>query len=368
MKFDIVDPKEQAKKKKAQKKKNDQRFYIALGLLLVVLILLMLYYSSIENNSVKSTPVGPRVIQESKLKIVNENSNERPLAVMIDNNVGSSSQAGLQDSYINYEIIVEGGLTRIMAIYKDKEVGLIGPVRSSRHYFLDYAMEHDAVYAHYGWSPQAEKDIKNLNINNINGMVDSGVFVRDKNSAAPHNVFTSSSRLRNYFSNKDYDEETSNWRVLNYSYTDVNFSTGEQDESLEVQENNASKADKVSMSYSNNQIRSYTYDDTNEYYLRFMNNSPHLDKNSRQQLHFKNIIIMKVNNRLLDNEGRQTLDTTGEGEGYYITNGYSIPIKWSKDSRSSKTIYSYENGEELSVNDGNTFIQIVPMNSNITIE
>ena len=88
---------------------------------------------------------------------------------MIDTNIGDAKHAGLQDSYVNYEIIVEGGLTRIMALFKDKEVGIVGPVRSARNYFLDYALEHDAVYAHFGWSPNAEADIKELQVQNING-------------------------------------------------------------------------------------------------------------------------------------------------------------------------------------------------------
>ena len=75
---------------------------------------------------------------------------------------------------------------------------------------------------------------------------------------------------------------------------------------------------------------------------------------------------MKVNNSTLDSYGRQDLDTVGNGEGYYITNGYAIPITWSKDSRSGKTHYYY-GGNELVVNDGNTMIQVVPVNSSITI-
>ena len=90
----------------------------------------------------------PEVIK--KLTVYNEDSNARPIAIMIDNNIGNSSHSGLQESYLNYEIIVEGGLTRIMAIFKDKDISQIGPVRSSRHYFLDYALESDCIYTHYG--------------------------------------------------------------------------------------------------------------------------------------------------------------------------------------------------------------------------
>ena len=76
---------------------------------------------------------------------------------------------------------------------------------------------------------------------------------------------------------------------------------------------------------------------------------------------------MKVENKTLDNEGRQDLTTTGTGDGYYVTNGYAVPIKWSKESRVSKTRYTYQDGSEIKVNDGNTFIQIVPLDSEIRI-
>ena len=77
---------------------------------------------------------------------------------------------------------------------------------------------------------------------------------------------------------------------------------------------------------------------------------------------------MKVENKTIDNVGRQELTTIGSNSGYYITDGKALPIKWSKSSRQEKTIYTYENGEEVIFNDGNTFIQIVPTTSNVTIE
>ena len=64
--------------------------------------------------------------------------------------------AGLQDAYITYEILAEGGITRLMALFKDKDTAKIGSVRSARPYYLDYALENDAIYVHYGWSDQAK--------------------------------------------------------------------------------------------------------------------------------------------------------------------------------------------------------------------
>jgi len=312
-----------------------------------------------------------------KLTIVNEDSNQRPIAVMIDNNIGQGLHAGLQESYINYEIIVEGGLTRIMALYKDKNVPLIGPVRSSRHYFLDYALESDCLYAHYGWSTYAENDIKNLGVNNINGLYTTMPYWRDQTIAAPHNVFTSIEKLYEYSKTKNYSIETTNWKLLNYSTDEINLlpepkenqttENSQQTETPQQQNPELLTANNINIKYSHYQSRSYTYDNTNKKYLRNMNGTPHIDKTTKLQLNYKNIIIEKVANRTLDSYGRQDLTTTGQGDGYYITNGYALPIRWTKSSRSGKTKYTYSDGTEIKVNDGNTFIQVVPITSEITI-
>ena len=144
-----------------------------------------------DNDEVKvSTP-------KKEIKIINLKSNTRPYAVMI-NNISTvwGYQCGLDDAYIVYEIIVEGGYTRLMALFKDKDLNRIGSVRSSRHYFLDYALENDAIYVHFGWSPQAESAMSKLGVNNINFMSYSG-YERDYSLglATEHTAFTSTSKI-----------------------------------------------------------------------------------------------------------------------------------------------------------------------------
>lgn len=299
--------------------------------------------------------------EEKKLKIVDEDSKQRPIAVMIDNNVGYNTHAGLQDSYLNYEMIVEGGYTRIMALFKDKNVDLIGPVRSSRHYFLDYALESDALYAHYGWSTYAENDIKTLGVNNINGLVAESAYWRDRSIAAPHNVFTNIETLYQYAEQKGYSKKTNDWKLFNYSIDEINFEGPNKDKEMEETEKDPrTVANNITLKYSKNQTTSYQYDTENKYYLRFMDGKEHLDKTTQKQLHYKNIIVQNVENHSLDSYGRQDLNTTDEGKGYYITNGYALPITWQKSKRSEKTVYQYLDGSEIRVNDGNTFIQIIP--------
>ena len=340
--------------------RNRKKIIIISIVSIVALLLFILFFYfllSMNDDAKKKDKVkidDASTIEKKDLTVYDVNSNKRPIAIMIDNNVGNNAHVGLQDAYLTYEIIVEGGLTRIMAIFKDVNTSVIGPVRSSRHYFLDYALENDAIYAHYGWSTYAENDIKALGVNNINGLYDKGYY-RNYNVAAPHNVFTSIEDLYNVSTSKGYSTTSNNYSLLNYTPDDVNFDAT----------SDLLTANNISMTYSNSQVRSYTYDATNGYYLRYMNNSPHTDRDSGEVYHYKNIIIMKVNNSTLDSYGRQDLDTVGSGEGYYIANGYAIPITWSKASRSAKTHYYYSDNE-LVVADGNTMIQVVPINSNIT--
>ena len=346
-------------RKSRKRKKRDKVLIISIMFLIICVAGIVLYYCFFNGEDSVVKKIEPK----KKIKIVDEDSNKRPIAVMIDNNVGYNSHAGLQDSYINYEIIVEGGFTRIMALFKDKDVDLIGPVRSSRHYFLDYALESDAIYAHYGWSPYAENDIKTLGVNNINGLTAESAYWRDKKIAAPHNVFTNIETLYKYASSKGYSDETEDWKLLNYSADDITFKGPEinKETGEAVEEDDRIVANNLNLRYSNYQLTSYSYDSENKYYLRSMDGKAHIDKTTGEQLHYKNIIVMKVKNYSLDSYGRQDLDTVGSGDGYYITNGYALPITWTKDERDGKTKYKYEDGKIVRVNDGNTFIQIIPI-------
>ena len=152
----------------------------------------------------------------------------RPIAVMIDNHKGAWPQAGLNDTYLVYEIIVEGGETRLMALFKGKKVDVVGPVRSSRHYFLDYAMENDAIYAHYGWSPKAKNDISSLEINNINGIYyGKPTFWRISAKKAPHNAMTSTKTILDAAKKKGYNTTSKATSVLTYAKEEVELEEGE---------------------------------------------------------------------------------------------------------------------------------------------
>ncbi len=293
-----------------------------------------------------------------KLKIIDEKSKNRPIAVMYDNHNNALPHSGLQDAYIVYEMVAEGGITRLMALFRDENTDKpIGPIRSVRHYFLDYVMENDAIFVHHGWSEPARFDINKYKINNINGLYDS-VFWRDKSSFAPHNSFTNLNKVIELANKREYTRDINSDILFNYSAKEINLDKND----------NSVAANNVSIRYSNYMTSSYEYDDLKKVYNRIRQGEPHIDRQTKEQYTVKNIIVVKVNNYSIDNYGRQELENTGQGDGYYITNGYAVPIKWYKENRFLKTIYKTLDGKEIILNDGNTFIQIQPINEKLIIE
>ena len=284
---------------------------------------------------------------------------DRPIAVMIDNNIDAQPQAGLNDAYVVYEIIVEGGESRLMALFKGVSLDKIGPVRSARHYFLDYALENDAIYVHYGWSPQAQSDITTLGVNNINGISETTKeFWRVKDKKSPHNVATSTEKILEIAKRKGYRTTSSKDSVLNYTTNEVNLENGQV-------------AEDVTIPYSQSNKVEWTYNPETKRYTRYSKGKEQTDWTTGEDITAKNIIIEFIANSTLndgENKGRQTMNTVGSKNGYYITNGKAIKITCEKSTRSAQTVYKDENGNEIDVNDGNTFIQICPINANVTIE
>ena len=121
---------------------------IILILVLAVLLGIRIYQTEISEKKVleqASNEIKKDTTPQEEKKVEIFQGDSRPIAVMIDNVGVARPQAGLNDAYIVYEIIVEGNQTRLMALFKDKDISKIGPIRSSRHYFLDYALENDAI-------------------------------------------------------------------------------------------------------------------------------------------------------------------------------------------------------------------------------
>lgn len=188
-----------SEKRRIKKKKNGTKKLIAILVVFIIVAGGILGYQIIKDKDNQETVAEENSViepKEEKKAIQIFQGNDRPIAVMIDNHSDAWPQAGLQKAYMVYEIVVEGGETRLMALFKGADVPKIGPVRSARHYFLDYAMENDAIYTHFGESPQADSDIKKYTINEIDGIAEDGTtFTRVRDKVAPHNAVTSLSLI-----------------------------------------------------------------------------------------------------------------------------------------------------------------------------
>jgi len=360
--------------KKAEKKKKLKAVIIILVILLIIAFIFLGIYFLVthnKNDKVVEQPAEQEDVLIVKANQPEENSvkifsgNKRPVAVMIDNNVNAWPQYSLNKAYIVYEAIVEAQETRLMAVFKSDDVDMIGPVRSSRHYFLDYALENDAIYAHLGWSPQAQKDISSLGVNNINGQVyDTGAartntskYWREKSKSAPHNAFTSLNGLYQIAQEKGYRTTSDKKSVLNYVVGEVDLEDGVD-------------ANTVSIPYSNSNIVKYVYNSELGKYERYSRGEKQKDGSTGEDVVTKNIIITFAQNYTLNDpekKGRQGLYNIGTCDGYYITNGKAIKIKCKKSSRNAQTVYTDLDGNEIQVNDGNTFIQICPLKANVKI-
>jgi len=348
---------------------------IILVIILIIVIAIAgvsLYYKTMQNknskkeeneiansNNVEQIEDEPLVIQKEEKKVQIFNGDDRPIAVMIDNHTGAWPHGGLNQAYLVYEIIVEGSETRLMALFKGVDVEKIGPVRSSRHYFLDYALENDAIYVHYGWSPQAESDISRYKVNNINGISESSKsFWRTKDKSSPHNVATSLEKIKEIAKRKKYSTISKQESVLNYVTDEVELEKG-------------ILADTVIIPHSSAQKVEYKYNEETGRYTRYARNKLQTDWSTGEEVTTKNIIITFCDNYTLqdsENKGRQGLTNIGTFDGYYITNGKAIQIKCTKTSRTEQTVYNDLEGNEIEVNDGNTFIHICPKKADVKIE
>ena len=350
--------------KKITKKNKIILSSIALALIVIAIVISVILLNKNKKNPLNNTSKKDdnQSVEVKKVKIVNEDSTSRPFAVMINNiSVARPLQSGLQDAYLMYEIIVEGGISRYLALFIDQSTERIGSIRSARHYFLDYALENDAIYVHHGQSPQAQSDFSKLGIERV--VVDnSKTGWRDTslNVSSEHTLFTSIEKL-NKGTNKFRKERNKNY-LLNYSAEDIDTSKFE----------GSSVAKNVSVKYSSYRTSNYVYDETTKTYLRSMNDTKNIDLVTGKQYTVKNIIVYSVKYSNYTHHGYSAYvktDNVGTGEGYYISNGYSIPITWTKPSKNERTVYKIKStGEELVVNDGNTYIQIYPTSGKLTME
>lgn len=284
-----------------------------------------------------------------------ELAGKRPLAVMIGNTSDALPQYGISSADVIYEVPVEGSYTRLMAIFQDY-AGLekIGSVRSCRHYFIYFAREFDAIYTHYGHAVYAEPVLDREDVHNLSGMdssIESIMFYRDANRKAPHNAFISDEGIQAGIEKKGYRTELSE----NYS---GHYQFAEDDAPVNLTGEDALV---VSPGYFVNKPW-FVYNSEDGLYYRYEFKDKQIDGANENQLAVKNILIQYCNWSKMDENGYLDIETTSGGEGIYITNGKMERVTWNKDNEDSPARYYDEAGNEITLNQGKTWVCVVRNN------
>lgn len=289
-----------------------------------------------------------------------ENSNIRPIAITVNNiNVAQSVQTGLNQADIVYETEVEGGITRLLAVYQDiTKVSKIGSVRSARYVFLDLALGHNAVYCHHGEDYfHVKPRFTSTNHYTVSGKNDGARI--SNGLASEHTLYAYGDKLFDAIKDKGIDvttENNENW---------VNFADEDEKISLE------NTANSVKVPFSNSYITNFKFNQENGKYTRFSGNTERKDYVTNESVEFKNIFVLETTIRTFANctDGKNHKDVSlTSGNGYYLVNGTYTPIKWSKGSAQNGFEFTLEDGSELTVNAGNSWVCLVDSSANITFE
>lgn len=282
-----------------------------------------------------------------------EIGSKRPVAVMLNNIYGALPQCGIGRAGVIYEAPAEGGIGRLMGIFEDYQgEERIGSVRSCRDYFIFYAMGFEAIYAHYGQAVYAEQYLNLDEVNNLSGLGQYGdglTYYRASDRQAPHDVFTDYDMLQAGIEAYDYDTSYSPEYSGHYQFAAVG-------EAVDLE--GGQPASTVRIPYIS-QHPYFTYDEEEGVYYRFQYDGPHVDGNTQEQLTCKNIILQYSQWKPYDENGYLNIDTSSGGAGKYITNGKAIDITWTKEGQWGATRYYDANGQEITLNPGKTWVDIV---------
>ncbi|WP_455193727.1 DUF3048 domain-containing protein [Eubacterium ramulus] len=279
-------------------------------------------------------------------------ANQRPLAVMLGNTKIATPQYGITDADVIYEAAVEGQETRLMAIFQDyANLEKVMSIRSCRHYYVHWALEFDAIYAHYGQAKYAVEILSQDYVNNLSGLdggVEKVMYKRDSDRKAPHNAYTTGEGIVAGIAYKGYETQHAADYSGHYKFVE------DDDQQLFLQ--GGTPAAVVEPGYLVNKPW-FVFDSETGLYKRFQNGAAQTDGNNGKQVEVKNIIIQICEwNRMSSEDEYLNMETMKGGSGYYITNGTAIPVTWKKDSLQSPTRYYKEDGSEIQLNQGKTWV------------
>ncbi len=276
----------------------------------------------------------------------------KPVIAMIDNSQQARPQQGIQAADIMYECLVEGGITRLMGVWNSQVPDVIGPVRSTRQYFAAIASEYDPVFCYFGGPKEEAGDLNvyaymeehHLFQAALDGMSETLTYYRSSERVAPHNAML-------------YTEKA--LERMTFSPTPRTFS-------FQPAVTYEKAGTKVSLGFGGQ--LAYTYDPEKGAYVRSVDGEAYTDSQTNGQVTASNLIFQWVSYHTKE-EGRQQVDLAGQtGDICYFANGTYQTGTWRKESVSAPTQYQDEQGQEIQLQPGNTWIHLIPAGTALDIE
>lgn len=273
--------------------------------------------------------------------------NNRPISVMVNNQIQARPQTGLSNADIVFEILSEASITRFLAIYQSDLPEVVGPVRSAREYYFELAQGYDAIYIHHGAAKFVSQMIKDRGIDYIDGGFhdnDGVLFKRESFRKAPHNSYLQMKAV--------YDEAEAEGYTINTDIAPLPFVA-------EGEEISGEAAASVEIAYSNaaGDLVEYRYDETLEKYTRYMGGEQFIELNTEEPILTDNIFIVETEHEVIDDEGRRAVDITSGGNALLIRKGKVETLEWKNENG---YIIPVKDGETVGFTPGKTWINIVP--------
>lgn len=280
---------------------------------------------------------------------------QRSVAIMVNNiSIAQPVQAGLKDADIVYETEVEGGITRLLAVFKDlKSVKQVGTVRSARYAYVDLAAGHNAVYVHHG--QDAEHAVPHF------GVVDRVVLSENNGGKRISNGLSSEHTLYGYgdklWATIQKNVKDSTLKEIEQPW--VNFE--EEDKSVKLDYT----AESVTIPFSASYKTTFKYSAETGRYTRYFGSTERKDYNTKESVTVKNVFVLTTT--ITDFAGCQEAAkgksahrnvALNSGSGYYFVNGTYTKIKWTKGDADDSFKFTNEDGSELKVNVGNSWVCI----------
>lgn len=277
-----------------------------------------------------------------------EEITQRPIIATINNHPLARPQSGLAQADVVYEMLAEGDVTRLLALYQSQIPQSIGPIRSARSYFIDIAKGLDAFYLAHGYSPEAKTMLDKRVVEGMNGMQYDGIyFKRSSDRKAPHNSYISGE-------NVVAGAEKVGASLLYQKKVSYPFYEGEDNVKIGVQ------ASEVAINYSTNgKFNSqYVFDSETKRYTRFSANVQTIDYVTQQPIELANVLFFEMPHQIIDNEGRREINIKGGGNAYVFQSGMMREVKWKNTD--GFLIAIEEDDSEVKLVPGQTWVHFVP--------